>query len=139
MLIRASGLASGDVTVKIDQALLHVLTEAGRVDDALEVGHRLLDGLSNANPARAEVHTLLARAAVAAGRWSLARTQIASARSAGAVPTPPLDALAAQVQLGVGSPAEAVGLAERALASAGPAEHAVQWSVGGAGPGGPAA
>ena len=72
------------------------------------------------------MHTLLARAAVAAGRWSLARAQIASARSAGAVPTPPLDALAAQVELGAGAPAEAVGLAERALASTGPAEHAVQ-------------
>jgi DNA-binding CsgD family transcriptional regulator len=126
ILIRARGLAGPHVTVEINRALLHVLTEAGRVDDALEVGDQLLSGLPDADRSRADVHMLLARASVAAGRWSLARAQIVCVRQAGSARTPPIDALAAQVELGAGEPEGAVDLAEHALASAGPTDYAVQ-------------
>jgi DNA-binding CsgD family transcriptional regulator/tetratricopeptide (TPR) repeat protein len=126
ILMRARGLADPRTTVEIDRALLQVLTEAGRVDDALEIGEQLLSGLSDADPGRADVHLQLARAAVAAGRWSLARTQIIHVRGAGSVRAAQVDALAAHVELGAGQPEDAVGLAEQAIAWAGHSEHAAQ-------------
>ena len=125
MLIRARDLADRPVAVEIDRELLHVLTEAGRVDDALEVGEQLLRELSDEDPSRADVHLLLARAAATAGRWSPARAQITHVRSADSAPLPHVDALAAQIELGAGQPQDAVGLAERVLASVGPTEHPV--------------
>jgi DNA-binding CsgD family transcriptional regulator len=72
------------------------------------------------------VHLLLARAAVAADRWSFARARIALARQAVAGSTPAIDALAAEVELGCGALDDAVDLAERALAGVPEAERAVR-------------
>src|SRR4051812_34774414 len=118
-------MAARHVAVEINSELLHVLAEAGRVDDALEVGEQLLRELSDEDPSRADVHLMLARAAATAGRWPPARAQITHVRSADSVPLPHVDALAAQIELGAGQPQDAVCLAERVLASTGPTEHPV--------------
>jgi DNA-binding CsgD family transcriptional regulator len=129
MLERARGLAAPPTVTEIDRALLRVLAEAGRVDDAHDVGQRLLGLLPAQAPPgspRVEVYLLLARVAVTAGRWLLARTQIARARSEASGPVAHIDALAAQVELGCGEPDDAVGLAERALALVIETEFAVR-------------
>lgn len=124
VLGRARRLAAPPTSVEIDQELLRVLADAGRVDVALDVGERLLATLAPA-PRRAQVHLLLARAAVAAGRWSSARARIARAREEGFA-SAPVDALSAQVELGCGALDEAVDLAERALANATETGHTVR-------------
>ena len=114
--------------VRIDDVLTDVLAQAGYVDRAFEVGDRLLarlDLASHLPSGGAELHLRLARAAVAAGRWSLATEHLAAARS-----TPPfasiapagwtarIDALGAQVALGEGRLDEAGELAAGALRGA---------------------
>lgn len=136
VLRRAQGLTTPPFGVEIDRALLRVLTDAGQVDDALDVGERLLAQLRGAWPGsdRTEVHLLLARAAVAAGRWVEARARIVKARTAvadppaptGAEPEAPIDALAAQVELGFGGADEAVVLADRALVACAEDQYAVR-------------
>lgn len=62
--------------------LVEALALAGRVDEAMAVGERLIAELAGRDvpaSAGAEVHARLAQAAVAATRWSLARAHISAA------------------------------------------------------------
>jgi DNA-binding CsgD family transcriptional regulator/tetratricopeptide (TPR) repeat protein len=116
------------VVVSVDEALCDVLALAGRVDQAFELGDRLLGRLDLAArlpSGGAELHLRLARAGVAAGRWPVAAEHVAAARAA-TDPTPRadpglvagLDALDAQIALGRGRLGEAERAAATALAAA---------------------
>jgi DNA-binding CsgD family transcriptional regulator len=126
-LRRAGQLVPDDpvLAVPIEDALTDVLALAGRVDEAFELGERLLARLDLASrlPAGgAELHLRLARAGVAAGRWRVAADHLAAARGVAAdLPaglSARLDALDAQVALGQGRLSQAGRLAAAALAVA---------------------
>jgi DNA-binding CsgD family transcriptional regulator/tetratricopeptide (TPR) repeat protein len=126
-LRRARQLVPDDpvLAVPIDDALTDVLALAGRVDEAFELGDRLLARLDLASrlpSGGAELHLRLARAGVAAGRWRVAADHLAAARGVAAdLPaglSARLDALDAQVALGQGRLSQAGRLAAAALAVA---------------------
>lgn len=105
--------------------LVEGLALAGRVDEAMLVGDRLITqmppGVGSAT-ARAAVHLKLARAAVDATRWAAARRQLAIAEDLlAAVPHPGLAAetatLNAEVAFAGNDIDQARALAESALAS----------------------
>jgi DNA-binding CsgD family transcriptional regulator len=79
-LTRAESLlADARERVTAQKALVEALALAGRVDDAVSAGHRLMTGrtgepISNAD--RADTHLQLAQAAVTASRWELARQHL---------------------------------------------------------------
>jgi DNA-binding CsgD family transcriptional regulator/tetratricopeptide (TPR) repeat protein len=84
-------LDDGDQRIQVEALLVEALALAGRVDEATEVGDRLIArfGAGNVGAAqRAEVHLRLAQAAVAATRWPMAAERLRIAR----------DLLAAQPQ-----------------------------------------
>jgi DNA-binding CsgD family transcriptional regulator/tetratricopeptide (TPR) repeat protein len=137
-LEHARGLAAGDpaLAVAVDVVLTDVLALAGDVDRAFELGDRLLARLDLASrlpSGGAELHLRLARAGVAAGRWSLAAAHVTAAQvtaaansSTGSAVEPVgwtarIGALAAQIAWGEGRldaaddlAADALRVAERA-------------------------
>jgi DNA-binding CsgD family transcriptional regulator/tetratricopeptide (TPR) repeat protein len=126
-LERARRLVADDPVrvVPVDDVLTEVLAVAGHVDRAFELGERLLARLdlrSHLPSGGAELQLRLARAGVAAGRWSVAAEHLAAARSApgGAAGEPAgwsarVDALDAQIALGEGRLGTAGELATAAL------------------------
>ena len=125
-LQRAAGLSDGDDTqLGIEQLLVEALALAGRVDEAQRAGSLLVRRLAEhpeSGGARAEVHLALARAAVAASRWPMARSNVDSARellgaSPPAVITARMAVLEAEVALAADDNANAVRLAHCALAT----------------------
>ena len=121
---RHLGVADPTLAVDVDHMLLDVLALAGKADLAFTVGHHLLENLET-TPARATlrpgVHIRLARAAIAANRWSTARDHLDLARPLlrdAPAQAATVDALAAHVALGEGQVDEATGLASAALEEA---------------------
>lgn len=94
-----SVLSAGDATrPDVDEFLLQVLSFAGKRERAVEVAGSLLAGLRDAPHSaqrRAEIHLLLARAAVAATQWNEADEHLERARRETAVA--PDEGLAARV------------------------------------------
>ncbi|MFN2503900.1 MAG: helix-turn-helix transcriptional regulator [Acidimicrobiales bacterium] len=113
---------SSQVAMAIDETLTEVLSLAGKVERAIEVGTTLLASReAQAAPTvrRAEVVLRLARAMASSGSWAEASEQIAAARELSSGGDPSLaartDALAAHVALGESRFEEAVRMAESAL------------------------
>lgn len=123
-LERARVLACGDTPclVEAEQALLEVLSLAGKVDRAMEVGEKLLRSLRPMDAAgAARVCLRLARTAVAAARWETAAGFLAEAdRLGGRDPElrPPIAALSAHVELGEDRPHRAAAEAWAAIEAA---------------------
>ena len=105
--------------------LVEGLALAGRVDEAMLVGERLIDQLASAGPAaRAAIHLKLAHAAVDGTRWEAARRHIRLADDLiAARPEPRLAAQAAVLEAEVAFAGNQVDqartLAEKALTSPG--------------------
>jgi len=103
----------------IDEALTEVFAESGQVDRAIEMGQRLLARIGTSSVARsADLHLMIAQAAIAGGRWAEAETSLAVARR---LPHPQMsrvDACAAQLQERRERPEEAAKLASAALRAA---------------------
>jgi hypothetical protein len=127
LLARAHDLAPVDAPLRTATAegLAEALALAAKLDGALAVGAEALDRLTAAgapDARRAELHLVLARAADAATRWSIAEDHLAAARVAAGSGNPRLlarvDALAAHVAIGDHRLAAAEELAERVLAAA---------------------
>jgi DNA-binding CsgD family transcriptional regulator/tetratricopeptide (TPR) repeat protein len=79
---RALMLSADPIIVDIEECLATVLALAGKRDRAVEVGESLLDRLGTdaaRAPRRAEAHLRIARAAVAATRWTEAEERLAQA------------------------------------------------------------
>jgi DNA-binding CsgD family transcriptional regulator len=122
-LERARALpVSSRVAMTIEETLTEVLSLAGKVERAIEVGTGLLASReAQAAPTvrRAEVALRLARAMASSGSWAEASGQIDAARRLSGGVDPPLaariDALAAHVALGESRFDDAVRLAETAL------------------------
>jgi DNA-binding CsgD family transcriptional regulator len=103
-LLTRAGQLGADVGVR----LLQVLALGGQSARVFELGGTL----SRRSPTqRTEIKLALARAAIAAGRWALAGEYLRDLDERATV-------LAAQVAMGEGREADAVGLAEAALAQA---------------------
>lgn len=126
-LARARELAVTDAATAtaVEQDLLEVLTLVGDHDAAIEVGAALLARLAmgpDDDSRRAAVHLQLARAAVAATRWTQARAYLEAARNELAPAARDLtcrfDAVDAAVAVGEGNLVRARELAERAGAVA---------------------
>ncbi|MDP8931340.1 MAG: AAA family ATPase [Actinomycetota bacterium] len=108
------------------ETLAEVLVLSGQVDRAFAVAHELLTVLARAEAAperMAAVDLLLARAAVAAGRWSQADEQLDAARQHVSAERDEanmarIEALAAHVAIGEGRPQEGAEIATGALAAA---------------------
>jgi DNA-binding CsgD family transcriptional regulator/KaiC/GvpD/RAD55 family RecA-like ATPase len=85
-LRRAASLLEGTERHDAERRLIEALALAGRVDEAMQVGSRLVTELG-AEPAtaasRADVHLRLAQAAVAASRWDVAAHHAAHVRALG--------------------------------------------------------
>lgn len=107
-LLRRAAELSSDTAVTIER--VSALALAGRVDDALAVGEAALP--SSFGDAHAELCLELARAAVAAGAWDLARDYVARA---GRPDDPRVEAVAADAAFGAGLITEAASRAERAV------------------------
>lgn len=114
--------------IEAQQALVEALAVAGRVDDAVAAGNRLLAELGSEpsartdRTARADTHLQLAQAAVAAARWDLARSHLDDARrvvdDADVVRRSRAAVLAADVALAADDLRGARATAEEVLASA---------------------
>jgi len=127
-LERARGLGPDDeaVITEADEVLTEVLSLAGKSQQAVEAGERLLHALraQSASVGRqAEVHVRLARALLGSGRSGPAREQLDQARHLAVQLGEPalgarIDALAAHVALQEGRADEAAALARAALAAA---------------------
>jgi DNA-binding CsgD family transcriptional regulator len=124
-LERARALAPVDAELRtqIDEALLHVLSNAGKPERVFEVGEDLLVALARrAAPAlrSAHVHLSVARAAVAGARLPEASHHLAEARrlDTDGVLEARLDALAAHVSVDERRTDDAERLAQAALAAA---------------------
>lgn len=108
---------------EIDDVLTEVLALSGKVQRVFEVGTPLLGRLEatgNAGGMCAEVHLRLARAATAAGDWTVATDHVERARALGVDAADPrlaarVEVLAAQVAIGDFRLDEAVRCARRAL------------------------
>ncbi|MDP9022314.1 MAG: LuxR C-terminal-related transcriptional regulator, partial [Actinomycetota bacterium] len=117
--------ASDPMRLDVDECLLRVLSFAGKRERAVEVADSLLARLGNAPqsaPRRAEIHLLLARAAVAATQWDEADEHLERARGeTAAAPdarlSARLDAVGAQTAI-VDDPERAAALARAALEAA---------------------
>jgi DNA-binding CsgD family transcriptional regulator len=102
-LRRAVGLLDdGDRRAAAEARLVEALALAGRVDEAMAVGDRLIIQLGQGGAvasARAEVHLQLAHAAVAATRWPVASLHVDAAKGLlAADPQPALSARAAVLE-----------------------------------------
>lgn len=119
------GLVEPGLVARIDEAHTEVLALAGRVDEAFEVGDRLLARLDLASRLPAggvDLHLRLARAAIAAARWQVAVDHLGAARASitggdGGLRAR-VNALDAQVALGTGRLADAESHATVALREA---------------------
>lgn len=127
-LDHAASLGGGDSSLqaRIDDALVEVLSLAGKTDRAFEVGRRL-NGLLLPPPQRAMFHVRLARAAVAASRWELADGELHTVRAiAEKISDEALramaDSIGSHVALGQDRFQEAMTLAREALSIAGDAQ-----------------
>jgi DNA-binding CsgD family transcriptional regulator len=125
-LRRAVGLLDdGDRRAGAEARLVEALALAGRVDEAMAVGDRLIAQLGQggtAASARAEVHLQLAQAAAAATRWPAASVHVDAAKGLlAAGPEPALAARAAVLEAEVAFAGHDVDracrLAESVLAS----------------------
>lgn len=128
-LDRARGLApdtAGDLVVAIESCLAEVLSLAGKLDRAVEVGDSLLLRL-DAEPEwaghRAEAHLRLARAASAAARFDDAQLALERARAEATTAHDDallvrVDALAAHIAMGLDRTDDAASLAQQALDNA---------------------
>jgi DNA-binding CsgD family transcriptional regulator len=124
-LEHAQALAPADAELRtqIDEALLRVLSEAGKHERVFEVGAALLAGLARAGalPLRlAKVHLDIARAALAGSRLTAASRHLAEARrlDGEGVLEARLDAVAAHVAIDELRIDEADRLAQAALEAA---------------------
>lgn len=115
----AAPAGAGALELAIDEALTEVLAVSGQVDRAIETGQRLLARIGTSSAARsADLHLLIARAAIAGGRWAEADASLEVARR---LPHPQLarvDACAAQLAERQERPDEATRLATEALRAA---------------------
>jgi DNA-binding CsgD family transcriptional regulator/tetratricopeptide (TPR) repeat protein len=116
------GAAAGGgaaLELAIDEALTEVFAVSGQVDRAIEMGQRLLARIGTSSAARsADLHLLIAQAAIAGGRWAEADASLEIARR---LPHPQLarvDACAAQLAERQGRPDDATRLASSALHAA---------------------
>jgi DNA-binding CsgD family transcriptional regulator len=111
------------LAVQIEETLVEVLALAGKADQALARGGRVLEDLAELGATaerRAEIHLRLARAAATAASWELAGSHL---RQAGALVgnghddglLARIDAAAAEVALGVREPEEAAVRARSAF------------------------
>jgi DNA-binding CsgD family transcriptional regulator/tetratricopeptide (TPR) repeat protein len=115
--------AGSSVLVDAERCLTEVLAVAGKVDRAAEVGGSLLDRLGDSpssTAARVEIHLQLARAAVAAARFSEVLGHLDHARAAAGAAgydglLARIDVLAAQAAMGLDRTEEAAALARQAL------------------------
>ena len=122
---RAVAPADAPVLVDVEECLAEVLSMAGNCDRAVEVGESVLARLGDDSagaPRRAEVYLRLARAAVAATRWSEADRHLALARVEAATAedeslTARVDAVNAQTAI-TRAPERAESSARAALAAA---------------------
>lgn len=131
LLRRARELDVADPSLHADaaEALTHVLALAAKLEEALRASAEAfahLEGLPGTGARRAGLHLTLARAAVAATRWSVAREQLRGARPL--VDADPhlqagLMALEAQVAIGEQDLDLAERLASRAVTLAGEASN----------------
>jgi DNA-binding CsgD family transcriptional regulator/tetratricopeptide (TPR) repeat protein len=118
-------LSDREQRAEAEMLLVEGLALAGRVDEAMLVGNRLISQMppgAGSATARAAVHLKLAHAAVDATRWAAARRQLAIASDLlAAVPQTGLTAetatLNAEVAFAGNDIAQARALAESALAS----------------------
>jgi len=121
-------LDDADRRADAEALLVEALALAGRVDEAMAVGDRLIAQLGQggaAAPARAEIHLQLAHAAVDSTRWAVATVHLDAAKGMlAADPRPALTARVAVLEAEVAFAADDVdrarGQAESVLAS----EHA---------------
>ncbi|MDQ6728467.1 MAG: AAA family ATPase [Actinomycetota bacterium] len=121
-LAQSAALAADEgLAFRRDDALLQVLTLAGRTDEAFDVGDRLLARLATTRRRGervVETHLRLARAATAGDRWSVAQRHLAEVRRGSALldcaTRPRLDALDAHIALGLGHIDDAATLAATA-------------------------
>lgn len=123
-LERASALpARPEVAIEVDEALAEVLSLAGKVERAIEVGTRLEVACragATSVARQAEVNLRLARALLASSQWARADDQLTAARRLASRTEEPrvaarIDALAAHVALGRDRLDEATALAGAAL------------------------
>ena len=114
-------LDDGDQRAAAEALLVEALALAGRVDEAMAVGDRLIIQLGQsgaAAAARAEVHLQLAHAAAAATRWPATRLHLDAARGLlAADPQPALAARAAVLEAEVAFAANDVDAARRLAGS----------------------
>jgi DNA-binding CsgD family transcriptional regulator/tetratricopeptide (TPR) repeat protein len=128
-LSRAAGLLD-DAAARgeADALLVEALGLAGRVDEAMMAGERLIAQLSQdgaAAAARAEIHLRLAHAAVDGTRWEAATEHLDTAKNIlAANPQPALSARAAILEGEVAFADNDVGRARRLAGSVIDAEHA---------------
>ena len=113
LLARAS--ATGRLVGTVAAERVRVLTLLGRVAEALEVGVAALDAGNVAGEEHAELCLRLARAAVAAGRWTEAEVHL---ERAGRPADPRSLVLAADAAFGAGDRGRAAALAKQAVRAA---------------------
>jgi DNA-binding CsgD family transcriptional regulator/tetratricopeptide (TPR) repeat protein len=128
-LLRAGQLLDdADARAEADTLLVEALGLAGRVDEAIVAGERLIEELGQGDAAattRAEVHLRLAHAAVAGTRWEAATAHLDTAKNMlAANPQPALSAHAATLEGEVAFADSDVGRARRLADSVIAAEHA---------------
>jgi DNA-binding CsgD family transcriptional regulator/tetratricopeptide (TPR) repeat protein len=92
-LRRASEMLAGnpELVADTERTLVEALALAGRVDEAITTGNRLIGGLHDGGAATqaAEIHLQLAHAAVSATRWSVAVVHLDAAKELLATEDPP--------------------------------------------------
>lgn len=126
VLRRARELAplTGALAVEVDEASAQAAALSGHIDRAVELAEAILGGLDADAGGRhrwAHLHLLLARAAIARGRWDVALPQVEQALAAGSDdPTvvPTAEGLGAQIAIAEGRLDEAVRMARSALSVA---------------------
>jgi len=106
---------------EIGAVLLSALATTGEIDEALAVGDRLRSAA--APDRRADIHLAMARAAAEASRWDTAREHADAARhlaeyAPGSLVAARLDAVRAEIAVGLGHFHDAAALAETVLAIA---------------------
>jgi DNA-binding CsgD family transcriptional regulator len=121
-------LDDADRRADAEALLVETLALAGRVDEAMAVGDRLIAQLGQggaAAPARAEIHLQLAHAAVDSTRWAVATVHLDAAKGLlAADPRPALTARVAVLDAEVAFAANDVDGARRQVQSVLASEHA---------------
>lgn len=123
-LRRVTVLAGGEGEEAIEayRLLVEALALAGRVDEAVAAGDAAIAALGpddGTAAARADVHLMLAHAAVAAGRWRLASAHLDDAERLCGIGSPRAAVLRAELAINAGDAATARQRAETALAAPG--------------------